>query len=313
MTDIFVNLKRFDVPTSMGGICPGKSPTEWAAWVIEESVRLGLGRLDDVRIGYFFPEAILPAALTKAADYSPGELGRIIIGAQSVFREDVKAGGNFGAFTSNLPAAAAANLGCTWSMIGHSEERKDKFEIMAAYDSAVGEDAAAMQQANRALHELLNREARQAFERGLSVLFCVGETAEERGEGSFEEQRLRIKEVLSQQLIIGLAGLKEYLDSNRELIIAYEPRWAIGPGKTPPGPEYIGFVSALIKETVAASFGFTPAVLYGGGLKRENAAGIGGVETIDGGLVALTKFTQPVAFDPEEFKAIIETYQSGNA
>ncbi len=216
-------------------------------------------------------------------------------------------GGNFGAFTTNLPAGAVKNMGCSWTIIGHSEERKDKFEMLTAYDNTITTDTLRMEKANNTIHSLLNQETRAAYKQGLDVCFCVGETAEERGEGSFEEQRQGIENVLEAQLRIGLDGVKPYLDNNR-LVIGYEPRWAIGPGKTPPGAGYIGFVSAFIKDTCDRLFGFTPNVIYGGGLKRENAGMISGVSTIDGGLVALTKFSPPISFDPGAFKEIIQDY-----
>jgi len=310
MVNMFVNLKRFDVPTEMGGICPSDNPVSWTEQVISEAANLGIGHMKDVRIALFFPEALLPAAV-KAAAKEGTRLGNIAIGSQSVYRDDVKAGGNFGAFTSHLPAAAVRNMGCTWTMIGHSEERKDKWEILAEYDSSLASDRTAMAKGNRVLNSLLNREIHRAYERELNVLYCVGETAEERGDGDFEEQKLRIRAILGEQVKAGLSGVGEYVRKGGELVLAYEPRWAIGPGKTPPGPEYIGFVTKTLKEMVRDELGIDVSVLYGGGLKRENAAPIGGVETVGGGLVALTKFTQPVAFDPSEFKVIIETYLSG--
>lgn len=311
MQSLFVNLKRFDVPTSLGGICPSEDPVEWAAWVIDEAVRQGLGRISDVRIALFFPEALLPTAAARIATHGPESVGRIAIGSQGVFRADVTVGGNFGAFTTKLPAAAASNMGCTWAMIGHSEERKDTFEIIAAYDPTVVSDPRTMGIATRALDTILNQEIVCAFDRGMNVLYCVGETVEERGDGTFEDQQPRVRRTLEAQLEVGLAGVGAHREDGCELVVAYEPRWAIGPGKTPPGPGYIAFVTEYLKKKASAILGAPPAVLYGGGLKRENAASIAGVSTVDGGLVALTRFTPPVAFDPAEFKVIIETYMSG--
>lgn len=312
MKYFFVNLKRFDVPASMGGICPDEDPVKWAERIIEESVELSLGHIEDVCIGFFFPEALLASAIKKSSDYSSEKVGNIIIGCQSVFRDDVSAGGNFGAFTSNMPASSAKNIGCTWSLVGHSEERKDKIEIMTAYDRSLDVDSQAMAKANEALNEILNREALMALSRGLNVLFCVGETAAERGDGSFEEQKIRIKETLMSQLQIGLKGIERYVREGLQIVIAYEPRWAIGPGKTPPGSEYIAYVTTLIKELFSKLYNMDSTVLYGGGLKNENAGSIGSVDSLDGGLVALTKFTQPISFDTVEFKKIIEAYFVGS-
>ncbi len=307
MQEIFVNLKRFDVPRRLGGICPKDNPAEWAQWVIDESVRLSIGTLPDIHVTYFFPEALLIPAITALHACSNKERGAIQVGSQGVFREDIVKGGNFGAFTTNLPAAAAKNLGCSWAIIGHSEERKDKFGLFERFDPAVASDAAMIQKANKMLDAVINDEVLCAFTSDLNVLLCVGETAEERGEGAFEEQKPRIEAVLKSQVEIGLQGVTKYYPQ-KQLVIGYEPRWAIGPGKTPPGAEYIGFVSAYIKSVCRELFDIEPSIVYGGGLKEENAAMIAGIDTIDGGLVALTEFTGDIAFEPQGLKAIIETY-----
>ncbi len=307
MTEIFVNLKRFDVPRSLGGICPSDDPAEWGSWVIAESVKLDLGNLTGIRLTYFFPEALLIPAIAKLASFDQDSTRSLAIGCQGVFRENIVKGGNFGAFTTNLPALAARNLGCTWAIIGHSEERKDKFDLIQYYDSHISSDLGSMRRANQTVDEIINAEVLCAYESGLNVLLCVGETAVERGEGEFESLKPRIQGVLRAQLEIGLQGVIPYL-SECKLIIGYEPRWAIGPGKTPPGAEYIGFVSTYIKTVCLEILGFEPDVVYGGGLKEENAAMIAGIPTIDGGLVALTKFSGEIGFKPDGLKRIIEKY-----
>ncbi len=309
MHEIFINLKRFDVPKELGGLCLTDDPQAWIEDIVEQTVKLGLGKLDDVSVTYTIPDALVLPAIAKLNAFPAEEIRNLAIGNQSVFRDDVTPGGNFGAFTSNTPAAAARNMGCSWSIIGHSEERKDKFEMLARFEPGVATDPALMARANDAVSLMLNEQALCAFEQGINVLFCIGETAEERGEGSFEEQKPRIEAVLKAQLEIGLQGLSEFLP-DLKVVIGYEPRWAIGPGKTPPGAEYIGYVAGFTKETVKELFGFDIPVVYGGGLKEANAKMIGGIETIDGGLVALTKFTDPIAFQPEDLKVIIETYLS---
>jgi triosephosphate isomerase len=307
MTTIFVNLKRFDIPAAAGGICPEKDSAVWAGKTIDRIVELGLFAREGFRIVFFFPEGLLVPARAALGAHSSATADKVFLGCQGVFREDVSPGGNFGAFTTNLPAKAASALGCSWALVGHSEERKDKFDILAAYDGAVRISREAMKKANDTVHGLINAEVLRAFEAGLNVLLCVGETAEEKGEGSFDLQKPRVEAVLKDQLELGLAGV-EKVRAGRELAIGYEPRWAIGPGKTPPGPDYIGFVSGFIKKTAAAVLGYAPAVVYGGGLKTENARAIAGIETIDGGLVALTKFTPPIAFSPEGLEEILEEY-----
>ena len=307
MRQIFVNLKRFDVPVSMGGICPKEDTTAWCRDVIDAAVEAGLGRLEGIGVTFFFPEALVPVAVAQRAKYSCDAVRSLTLGCQSVYRQDVKVGGNFGAFTTNLPAAAAKALGCEWALIAHSEERRDKHDFLTMYDPAIATDAEAAKRAYAAADKVFGDEIACALSRGMDVVLCVGETAEERGDGSFEEQKPRIIEVLRRQLEGALKDAKELLEG-RQLWIGYEPVWAIGPGKTPPGADYIAFVSAAIKEILMDVLGYDVPVVYGGGLKKENAASIAAIDTIGGGLVALTKFTQPVAFEPAGLKEIIDEY-----
>jgi len=305
--DIFVNLKRFDVPKTKGGICPVDNPGEWIKWVIEETVKFELGKLDGLKITYFMPESLIIRAVNVLSGYRHDEVKSIRIGCQGVYRENVTEGGNFGAFTCNLPAAAARNMGCTWSIIGHSEERKDKLGIINNYDQSSVEDWEKYKKAKKTVDHIMNQELSCAMEEGLNVLLCVGETLEEKGEGSLEEQKTRTREVLKSQLESSLRGIGEKLQG-KKLVIGYEPIWAIGPGKTPPGKDYIGFVSEYIKEVVEEMHGFEVPVVYGGGLKEENAEMLSQIDTIDGGIVALTRFTGDIAFEPEGLKNIIHEY-----
>ncbi len=160
-----------------------------------------------------------------------------------------------------------------------------------------------------AIDKLINHEVRCALQSGLNVLLCVGETEEERGGGQFTEQRLRIESVLKSQLLSDLEDVGEHM-KERLVVIGYEPIWAIGPGKTPPDKEYIGFVSSFIKHVLRENFDFDPVVVYGGGLKEENAGMLSSIETIGGGLVALTRFTGDIGFDVEGLKRIIDEYLS---
>lgn len=307
---IFINLKRFDIPRSRGGICPREDSSEWAREILHKTVELGLQNRENLRFVFFFPQSLLIPAL-KTLEELEVDPSVLTVGCQGVYREDVRAGGNFGAFTTHFPAQAAASLGCRWALIGHSEERKDKFDLITAYDPAVSTSREARERAHETVDRVLNQEVLRALEAGLKVLFCVGETAEEKGEGPEEIQRSRVKEVLRRQLEVGLAEVGEILAKNPggELVIGYEPRWAIGPGKVPPGPEYIEFVSIEIKKSAPLSQ--IPLVVYGGGLKVENAKAIGSIRSIDGGLVALTRFTPPLEFSPQGLKEIVDQYMEG--
>ncbi len=304
MKHIFVNLKRFDVPKKLGGLCTWDSSEEWIEWVVHESVRQGLGSMKELSLTFLLPESLLIPAVNMLKSFQGAGTEKLRIGCQGVYRENIKPGGNFGAFTTNRPAAAALSLGCSWALIGHSEERKDKLGIVAEFLGNGPESGRLAGEGADAVGRIINNEALRALESGLDVLVCVGESAEEKGTGSPEEQRENVRRVLKRQLQISLRGVKEWLGT-REVVVGYEPIWAIGPGKTPPDAEYIAFVSSYIKETVGELYGFTPRVVYGGGLKEENARSICAIPSIDGGLVALTRFTGEIGFYPEDLKKIM--------
>lgn len=307
MIEIFINLKRFDVPKSLGGICPVEDPKQWIENIMDQSVKLGIGSLKGINVTYLLPEALIIPAVEKLSIYPHEQTSNINIGCQGVYRENVKPGCNFGAFTTNLPAAAAKSMGCTWSIIGHSEERKDKLGIIDRFESfnEVKQDFAL--RASMAVDSLINEEVKCALNMGINVLLCIGETAQERGNGSFEDQKPRIEKVLKSQIQIGLKGVQKFLSDNR-IVIGYEPIWAIGPGKTPPNAEHIAFVSSFVKNTVRELYGLEVTVVYGGGLKEENADMISGINSIGGGLVALTRFTDDIGFEVRDVKKIIDKY-----
>ena len=85
MTEIFINLKRFDVPKIIGGVCPDKDPGEWISRVIKESFELGLGKAEDFTVTYFVPEALIIPAIKEVEKYPEYERNNIRIGCQGVF------------------------------------------------------------------------------------------------------------------------------------------------------------------------------------------------------------------------------------
>jgi triosephosphate isomerase len=307
MKEIYVNLKRFEVPRELGGLCPIDRPIPWIETVMQETVESGLGALNNLQLVYLLPESLIPAAVTVLDQYTREEVGMIEIGCQGVHWEDIQPGGNFGAFTSCLPATAAKSLGSRWAIIGHSEERKAKHQIIENYEAAQDGEGNLSSQAGEAVDRLIRAEVQRALEAGVNVLLCVGESAEERGSGSFETQRPRIEGILKSQLLSNLEGA-DTCKKERQITIGYEPIWAIGPGKTPPGEAYISFVSDYIKQVINMNFDFSASVVYGGGLKEENAGMIAGIESIDGGLVALTRFTGQIGFDVTGLKGIVDKY-----
>lgn len=307
MKEIYVNLKRFEVPRRLGGLCPVDKPTTWIETVVQESVDLGLGALDNLQLVYLLPEGLIPTAITKLNHLPTSKTRKMAIGCQGVHWEDIKPGKNFGAFTSCLPATAAKSIGSTWALIGHSEERKAKQQVISAFTALQKSADNLNSQVGEAVNQLLADEVKGALEAGLNILLCVGESAEERGGGSFEEQKPRIESILKSQLISNLEPAVAYKEE-RKIAIGYEPIWAIGPGKTPPGGAYISFVSEYIKKVIGDNFDFSPSVVYGGGLKEENAEMIAGIKTIDGGLVALTRFTGEIGFDVAGLRGIVDKY-----
>lgn len=307
MKEIYVNLKRFEVSRELGGLCPIDKPTTWIETVMQETVESGLGDLGNLQLVYLLPEGLIPAAITKLNQFPKSKTRMIQIGCQGVHWEDIRPGKNFGAFTSNLPATAAKSLGCTWAIIGHSEERKAKLQVIKAFEATLKSDYNLRSQAGEAVDQLVRDEVLCALEAGLNVLLCVGESAEERGEGSFDQQKPHIEAILKLQLLTNLESAVAYKE-DRKIVIGYEPIWAIGPGKTPPGGAYINFVSTYIKRVVHENFDMAISVVYGGGLKEENAGMIAGIETIDGGLVALTRFTGQIGFDVAGLKGIVDKY-----
>ena len=275
MKHIFLNLKRFDVPVELGGVNRLAPMADWGRAVVE-GTQAGLAHYDPAEVEFvqFFPEAhLLSAAAARCED------SRVEVGCQSVYRQDVAPGGNFGAFTSNRPAAAAKALGCTAALIGHCEERNDKAGVLA--EAGVTDTAA--------VNRLLNQEILCAQKQGLKVLYCIGEKSEEQE---------RWQEVLGEQLDIGLAGVDK-----SQVVIAYEPIWSIGPGKTPADKPYIEKIARFVKERTGGL-----DVVYGGGLKTDNAEMLASIPEIDGGLIALTRFAGEIGFYPNEYLDIIRLY-----
>ena len=225
MKHIYLNLKRFDISAARGGVNRLAPMADWGASIVR-GTQEALKAWPEAEYVMYFPEAHLLAAAAARSEGSP-----VKVGCQGVYRADTAIGGNFGAFTSNRTANAAAELGCESALIGHCEERGDKMGVLA--QAGVTGQAAA-----NAVNALLNQEIKAAQAAGLSVLYCIGETSEEQD---------RWQEVLGLQLALGLEGV----DKSR-VVIAYEPIWSIGPGKTPAGREYITKIARFVKERTGA-------------------------------------------------------------
>ena len=275
MKHLYLNLKRFDVPTEFGGVNRVAPAAEWGRFIVANT-QDALAKYDpaEVEFAQFFPEAHILGAAAAKNEGSP-----VQIGCQGVHRADTAVGGNFGAFTTLRPAAAAKALGCGYVIIGHCEERNfynDTFAEAGAKDPS-------------ATNRILNQEILRATERGLKVLYCIGEKSEEQSEW---------QAVLGAQLDEGLAGVDKSM-----VVIGYEPVWSIGPGKTPAGKDYITMIARFVKERTGGM-----DVVYGGGLKTDNAEMLASIDEIDGGLIALTRFTGEIGWYPDEYLEIIRIY-----
>lgn len=275
MKHIYLNLKRFDIPKELGGVNGIAAPKDWGGSIIRNTQE-GLSRYsrDEAEFVMYLPEAHLINAIAAKR-----ENANLQLGCQGVYREDTQTGGNFGAFTTQRTANSMKAIGCFSTLIGHCEERRDKAGILA--EAGVTD--------TDAVNRILNQEIKAAIKAGLTVLYCIGETAEEQP---------RWQEVLKRQLAVGLDGVEK-----GKAVIAYEPVWAIGPGKTPPDREYIQKIAGFIKEVTGGM-----PVTYGGGLKTDNAQMLASIPEIDGGLIALTRFQGEIGFYPEEYLEIIRTY-----
>lgn len=275
MKHIFLNLKRFDVPVCYGGVNRIAPMQDWGSYIVSNTQQ-ALKRYDasEVEFVQYFPEAHILSAASAREDDSP-----VQIGCQSVYRMNTAVGGNFGAFTSNRPVSAMLACGVSSTIIGHCEERNDKMGILA--EAGVVD--------TKAVNRLLNQEIKLATENGMRVLYCIGEK---------DTELDRWDEVLKEQLKIGLEGVDK-----SKVVIGYEPIWSIGPGKTPAGKDYITKIARFVKEVTGGM-----DVVYGGGLKVDNAEMLASIEEIDGGLIALTRFQGEIGFYPDEYLQIIGTY-----
>lgn len=186
----------------------------------------------------------------------------IELGAQNVSEQ------SRGAFTGEVAAEMLKDVGVHFVIIGHSERRAYQAET----DS------------------LLAKKIRATLDTGLIPVLCVGETKQERDEN-------RTKEVLVEQLEADLAMFDL---THEDIIIAYEPRWAIGTGISAT-PEMIAEVHAFLYDYLqgkAAGLGDRTSLLYGGSMNATNAATIAAIPHVDGGLIG------SAALKAEDFIAI---------
>ncbi len=223
----------------------------------------------EVEVGLAPPFTALAAVAEELARLGRGEgqgegQGLVLV-AQDMWHEPE------GAYTGEVSPLMLKELGCRYVIVGHSERR-----------TYFHED-----------DELINRKLFAAFQHGLRPILCVGEKLEERRAG-------RTEAVLKEQVTTALAGLTA--EQVAQMVIAYEPVWAIGTGETA-SPEDANAGAGFIRGLIARLYGEDVAqairIQYGGSVTPENIAELMEGEHVDGALVG------GASLDPERFAAIV--------
>ena len=209
--------------------------------------------------------AICPPFVNIAAAVEAARGTRIGIGGQNVFWAKE------GAYTGEVSAPMLKSLGCEWVIIGHSERRQYFAET----------------------NETVLKRTLAALEAGLKPIVCVGETLEEREGGATES-------VLAEQFAGGIGPLDS--EQFARIVIAYEPVWAIGTGRTAT-PEIASEAHRFIRSQVGTKFGADAAgavrILYGGSVKPDNVKKLMAQADIDGALVG------GASLEPNSFASIV--------
>ena len=190
----------------------------------------------------------------------------IYFGSQNISAQDK------GAYTGEISNVMVKDLGAYFTLIGHSEIRKNFRET----------------------NEIINQKIIKALGVNLKVILCVGETR-------YERNNKKTKQVLKKQIDIALKGL--YENELKNIVIAYEPIWAIGSGKTPAIKDIeqtITDIKNIVAENFSKRAGEKIKVLYGGSVNQNNSDGILKIKNVDGLLIG------GACLKPLEFANIIK-------
>lgn len=188
---------------------------------------------------------------------------KIHLGAENV------AWAESGAFTGEISADMLLEIGVEYVIIGHSERRQYFGET----------------------NESVNKRTKTALAKGLKPIVCVGETLTER-------EKNKTKRVLKKQVLEGLDGITDFTN----VVIAYEPVWAIGTGKTATAEDAnktIGYIRSVIRKSFGADVAKSLRIQYGGSMKPANAKELMAMKNIDGGLIG------GAALKANDFAAIV--------
>ncbi len=188
-------------------------------------------------------------ALSRVAELCEGS--PLKLAAQNCYPQET------GAFTGEVSPLMLKDVGCSAVIVGHSERRQ-----------LLGESDA-----------LINQKVKKTLETGLTAILCIGETLDERDSGA-------MLEVLTTQVTGGLAGLSS--SQMKQVVIAYEPVWAIGTGQTASdeqAQEAHSFIRGLVQGIFDPQTAAACRILYGGSVKPDNVDGLMAQDDIDGALV----------------------------
>lgn len=158
-----------------------------------------------------------------------------------------------GAHTGEISCTQLKSIGGTYVLLGHSERRKDQKEKDTE----------------------LNLRIKKALSSGLKVIYCVGETKEER-------EMLKTTKIIKSELLNGLNDISP--DDLRNIIIAYEPIWSIGTGVIPTVKDITSTTNFII-DTCVNAFNYKPRVLYGGSVNEKNIEELNKIDVVSGFLV----------------------------
>jgi triosephosphate isomerase len=209
---------------------------------------------------------ICPSFTTLSSVNEAIKGSNIVLGAQNICQEEK------GAFTAEISPAMLKEVGCSYVIVGHSERRH-------VFDET---------------NDLVNLRLKNGLKNGLKVILCVGEKLEER-------EANETNDVIVGQIEIGLKEVSKEEMGN--IVIAYEPVWAIGTGKVA-SPEQAQEVHAMIRQLLTDMFNkkvsSATRIIYGGSMKPENVKELMAQEDVDGGLVG------GASLDAESFTKIVK-------
>ena len=223
-------------------------------WKMNKTAAEAVALINDLKplVAKAKPEVVVCVPYTDLWAVSEAIKGsKVKLGAENVAWADS------GAFTGEISADMLKEIGVEYVIIGHSERRQYFGET----------------------DESVNMRLKQALSKGLKPIVCVGETLEQR-------EKNRTKKVLKKQV---LEGFKDIIESDfANIVIAYEPVWAIGTGKTATADDAnktIGYIRSLVKKTWGQDVAKSLRIQYGGSMKPSNAKELMAMRNIDGGLI----------------------------